>query len=139
MKELVLKHVDILVHSETKLNDSFLNSQFSVDGFSERFRIDRNRSGGGVMIYVRNDIQSKLLAKRIFTNDVKGIFVELNFRKCKCLLLETYHPPSQSDHYFFENMDKALDMYNYYDRILLTGDSNAEIHDDYLESFLHQY
>ena len=91
------------------------------------------------MIYVRNDIQSKLLTKRIFTNDVKGIFVELNFRKCKCLLLETYHPPSQSDHYFFENMDRALDMYNYYDRILLTGDSNAEIHDDYLESFLHQY
>ena len=128
MKELVLKHVDILVHSETKLDDSFLNSQFSVDGFSEPFRIDRNRSGCGVMIYVRNDIQSKLLTKSFFTNDVEGVFVELNFRKCKWLLIETYHPRSQSDHYFFENMDKALDMYNYYDRILLTGDSNAEIH-----------
>ena len=80
------------------------------------------------MIYVRNDIQSKLLTKSFFTNDVEGIFVELNFRKCKWLLIETYHRSSQSDHYFFENMDKALDMYNYYDRILLTGDSNAEIH-----------
>ena len=63
LKELVLKHVDILVLTETKLDDSFPNSQFSVDGLSEPFRIGRNRSGGGVMIYVRNVILSKLLAK----------------------------------------------------------------------------
>ena len=42
LQELVLKHVDILVLTETKLDDSFPNSQFSVDGFSEPFRIDRN-------------------------------------------------------------------------------------------------
>ena len=63
LKKLVLKHVDILVLTETKLDDSFPNSQFSVDGLSEPFRIGRNRSGGGVMIYVRNVILSKLLAK----------------------------------------------------------------------------
>ena len=54
-------------------------------------------------------------------------------------MLGTYHPPSQSDQYFFEIVDKALDMYSYYDKILLTGDFNAEIHDHYLESFLHQH
>ena len=51
--------------------------------------------------------------------------------------MRTY-PPSQSDQYFFENVDKALDMYRYYDKILLTEDFNAERHDDYLESFLYQ-
>ena len=30
-------------------------------------------------------------------------------------------------------------MYSYYDKILLTGDFNAEIHDDYLQSFLYQH
>ena len=30
-------------------------------------------------------------------------------------------------------------MYSYYDKILPTGDFNAEIHDDYLESFLYQH
>ena len=50
LKELVLKSVDILVLTQTKLDDSFPNSQFRVDGFSQPFRIDRNRSGGGVMI-----------------------------------------------------------------------------------------
>ena len=48
LKELVLKHVDILVLTERKLDDSFPNSQFSVDGSSKPFRIDRSRSGGGV-------------------------------------------------------------------------------------------
>ena len=66
LKELVLKYVEILVFTETKLDDSFLNLQFSVDGFSEPFRIDRNRFGGGVMIYDRDDIPSKLLTNIFF-------------------------------------------------------------------------
>ena len=63
LKELVLKHVDILVLTETKLDNSFPNSQFSIDGFSEPFRIDRNRSGSRIMIYIRGIIPSKLLTK----------------------------------------------------------------------------
>ena len=131
--------MDILVLTETKLEDSVPNSQFSVNGFSEPFRIGRNRSGGGVMIYVWDDIPSKLLTKHFFPNDIETPFVELNFGKCKWLLLVAYHPPSQSDQYFFENVDKALDMYSYYDKILLTGDFNAEIYDHYLENFLYQH
>ena len=66
LKELFLKYVEILVSTETKSDDSFLNLQFSVDGFSEPFKIDRNRSGGGVMIYDRDDIPSKLLTNIFF-------------------------------------------------------------------------
>ena len=69
---------------------------------SDPFRIDRSRSGGGVIIYARDDIPSKLLAKHI-----EGLFVELSFRKYKWLLLGTYHPPSQSKQHFFENVDQA--------------------------------
>ena len=63
----------------------------------------------------------------------------MNFRKCKWLLLGAYHPPSQLDQYFFENVDKALDMYSYYDKILRTEDFKAEIYDHYLENFLYQH
>ena len=136
LKEIILKHMDILILTETKLDDSF---QFLVDGFSEPFRIDKNRSGGRAMIYVRDVIPSKLLTKHLFPNDIEGLLVELNFRKCKWLLLGTYHSPSQSDRYFFENLHKALGVYSYYDKTLLTGDFNAEIHDDYLENFLFQH
>ena len=91
------------------------------------------------MIYVRDVIPSKLLTKHFFPNDIEGLFVELNFRKCKWLLLGAYHPLSQSGQYIFENVDKALDMYNFYDKILLTGDLNAEIYDHYVKSFFYQH
>ena len=37
LKELVLKYLDMLVITETKLDDTFSTSQFLVDGISEPF------------------------------------------------------------------------------------------------------
>ena len=83
LKEIVLEYIDILVITETKLDNTFLNAQFLVPGFSKPFRLDRNRKGGGVMIYVRKNILSKLLTKHVPLSDIEWIFLELNFRKCK--------------------------------------------------------
>ena len=57
------------------------------------YRLDRNRNDGAVMIYVRKSIPSKILRKHKLTQDVKGMFVQLDFRKIKWLLFGTYHPP----------------------------------------------
>ena len=43
--------------------------------------------GGGILIYVREDIPCKLLDNHISPGDIEGLFVELNFRKSKLLLL----------------------------------------------------
>ena len=101
LKDTVLNYIDVLVLTETKIDDSFPTAQFLVRGFSKPYRLDRNSNGGGVMIYVREDISCKKLEKHNFPHDVEGIFVELNFRKCKWLLFGTYHQPSQNDLYFF--------------------------------------
>ena len=79
LKELALKHADILVLTDAKSDDYLPNSQFSADGFSDRFSIDRNRSGGGVMGYVRDDIPSKLLAKHFFPERHRGSFCRNEF------------------------------------------------------------
>ena len=116
LKELVIKHIDVLVITETK-NDSFSTSQVLMKGFAEPFRLDRNRNGGGVMIYIRDDIPSRLLLKHVFPSDIEGLYIELNFRKCKWLLFGTYHPPSQSDQYYFNDLDKSLNTYSNYEKI----------------------
>ena len=97
LKCLISNHVDILVLTETKLDETFTTSSFLIDGFSSPFRLDRNRKGGSILIHVRNDIPSKLLTKHSFPNDIEGLFVEKKFRKSKWLLFGTYHPPSQND------------------------------------------
>ena len=139
VKEVILKNVDILVITETKLDDTFPLGQFYVEGFTMPYRLDRNCNGGGVIIYVREDIPSKILEKHKLPQDVEGMFVELNFRKVKWLLFGTYHPLSQNDQYYFEALDKGLDCYSSYDRMLLIGDFNSEEHETYMETFLYQH
>ena len=69
--------------TETKLDDTFPLGQFYVEGFTMPYRLDSNRNGGGVIIYVREDIPSKILEKHKLPQDVEGMFVKLNFRKTK--------------------------------------------------------
>ena len=110
-----------------------------MDGFSSPYSLDRNRNGGGVMIFVKEDLPSKLLTKHNFPSDVEGLFVELNFIKSKWLLSGTYHPPTQNDQHFFNCIDKALDPYSSYDNVLLVADFNAEDDEPWLSIFLYQH
>ena len=55
-------NIDILLVSETKIDDSFLQSQFDIDGLRAKYRLDRNCLVGGLMLFVREDIPSNLLA-----------------------------------------------------------------------------
>ena len=52
LKETVLKYIDILVVTETKLDETFLESLFLMDGFSKSYRLDKNKNGGGLMIFI---------------------------------------------------------------------------------------
>ena len=56
LKDTVLKHIDVLISTETKL-ETFLIPQFLMDGVSKPYRFDRNKHGGGVMVYIRDNSQ----------------------------------------------------------------------------------
>ena len=111
LKIIIKDKVDILLITETKLDSSFPENQFLIPGFSKPFRKDRNRHGGGLLLYVREDIPAKELSRHTFSNDIEGMFIEVNLRKTKWLILGTYHPPNQNDEYFFQNVRNSLDTY----------------------------
>ena len=92
---LIGKNIDILVITDTKIDSSFPKAQFKIEGFSMPFRIDRNRIGGEVLNYVREDITRKQLTKHKLPDDIEGIFIEINLRKIKWLLFGSYHSPQQ--------------------------------------------
>ena len=46
--------------SETKLDGSFPQGQFLIETFYSPFRFDRNKNGGGIILYVWEDIPVKL-------------------------------------------------------------------------------
>ena len=76
-----------------------------------------------------------MLIKQKFSDDIEALFIEIDFPKCKWLLSGFYHPPSQSDQYFFDKLDKALDVYSTYEKVLITGDFNAQEGKNYLDTF----
>ena len=55
-------NVNILLISETKLDNRFSDGQFLIQGYCKPYIIDRNCLGGGIMLYVRADIASKPLS-----------------------------------------------------------------------------
>ena len=50
LKDIVMQHTDILVLIEAKIDNTFPTAQFLVNRFSELYRLDRNRNGGGVSL-----------------------------------------------------------------------------------------
>ena len=62
ISDLVKGSIDILLISETKIDDTFPTSQFSIPGFSSPYRLDRcvdGSHGGGLLLYCRTDIPTK--------------------------------------------------------------------------------
>ena len=77
-----------MVISEAKLDESFPNGQFIIPGYALPCRLDRNQFGGGIMVFVREDIPSRVLS---LNKSIESLFIELNFRKEKWLLCCTYN------------------------------------------------
>ena len=59
--DLISKNVDILSVAETKLDSSFRNSQFLIPGFHEPMRLDITSKCGGMLVYIRSSLPSKIV------------------------------------------------------------------------------
>ena len=144
LAELMQGKLDILVLTETKVDHTFPEKQFLVPGYKKPFRLDRNRNGGGVMIYVREDIPCDILSKHNIPTNLEAIFVEINLRKNKLLLVGVYHSKNEkygvTDDVFFKHIGLTLDFYSKrYDKFLLAGDFNTEEDNEILDDFLEDY
>ena len=81
--------------SETKLGETFAAAQLSLQGFCDPYRFDLNRNGGGIMLYIREVIPSRLIEKKL-RNNSEYFLVEINLRKKMWLLCCSYNPHKNS-------------------------------------------
>ena len=96
--------------SETKLDSSFPEGQFLISGYSSPYRLDRNCRGGGIMLYVREDIPSKLLL--IDNQPIEGFYIEINLRKKKWLLCGSYNPNRDNIGNHLDSLSRNLALYS---------------------------
>ena len=66
--------LDILIITKTKLDENFPVSQFHFNGCSKPYCLEKNRNGGGIIIYVRENIPSKILTKHVLPTEISVIY-----------------------------------------------------------------
>ena len=81
--------------SETKLDEPFPKGKFLMTGFTEPYRMDRNTNGGGIALYVREDIPYRKMSFKNDDKDIEHFFVKINLRKKKWLISCLYNPHLQ--------------------------------------------
>ena len=88
LKVLLLnKPVDIFSISETRLDDAISSEEINIPGY-EIFRKDRSRTGGGVVLYIRNVFNIFDRSKDVPQN-LEAICVEIIKPKAKPFLVTT--------------------------------------------------
>ena len=111
-----------------------------IKKFRPPYRLDRNKHGGGLLIYVREDIISVELTKHACSEGFESLFIELDFRKLKLLLNLSYNPQNYRISNHLEYLTKAIDFYKgKYDNILIIADLNAEMNEPPLRDFCKTY
>ena len=128
LKLIIGQNIDILIITETKLDETFTKAQFHIDGYALPFRIDCSRHSGGVIIYVRGDITANELIGHHTPTNLEGIFLEINLKNRKWLVFGGYNHNKQNINNFVAQIGPIIDYYmSKYENLLLLGDFNSEM------------
>ena len=108
-----------------------------MDGFQVPFREDRDDKGGGLLLYVKEDIPCKIIPVN-FMPKIEAIVLEINLKKRKWLLLGIYNPHKVMTTTFLSSLGKNLNELKY-ENIIILGDFNSEMCEETMQIFCTTY
>ena len=117
------------------LDDTFPTAKFFIKGFSAPYRQDRNSSGGGLILFVREDVPSRSLNPKSKT-DIETLSVEINLRKRKWFLNCSYNPHKNQISNHLDCLNRLIDEYNTYENFIFIGKCRRKSNGKFLQSRL---
>ena len=133
-------NLDVLTISETKIKENFQESQFITKGISEPYRLDRTVTGGGILLYVTEDIPSKCIKGIAVSNSFEGLFIELNLRNKKWILVCSYNTHRDETVFHLNTICNLLDkVCMEYKPLILLDDFNVELEKKHMSEFMSRY
>ena len=97
---------DILAINESKIDNSISDNELHIFGY-DIIRKDRNRYGGGVVLYVRDNIPFSE-RKDLISKDLEMVCIEINRPYNKSLLINAWYRPPNSDINLFDEYAEFL-------------------------------
>ena len=88
------------------------------------YRSDRNRKGGGVASYIRNNICFYL--KTCFSNNIENFFIDLLFPQTKSITIGVLYKPSNQTR-FLEQIITEFETLDLNDEHYVPGDFNINL------------
>ena len=119
-----LHKIHVLAVCESWLSDLDTDLSVALPGFQLPFRKDRKTKGGGVCVYISNQI-SGTLRQDLSHPDLELLWVEIKPNTKQSLLLGCCYRPPQCAHSFYDHLETTLEKVADQD-ILLMGDFNAK-------------
>ena len=130
----VKRNIDVLMISESKIDDSFPLRNFLIDGFSKTYRLDREWLGGGILLCIREDVSTNLL--EVETKAIEGFYVEINLHNDKWLINSSYNPHKNMIGNHLRSLSEKLDIYSTsYDSFVILDDFNIETEEQRIKDF----
>ena len=110
-----------------------------MTGFSSSHCLDRNCNGGGILLYIWENIASRLLSPE--TDLTEAFFVEINLHNKKKWLISCSHNPKRASIVsHLSTLSKCTDIYtSKYDSFILLGDFNTGVEVAQIKSFCSSY
>ena len=106
LRTIINENLDILCFAVSKIGKSFTTAQFMLPGYHNPFRLDISDRKGGLLVYIKSHLLSRLLKKIDIPSNIQIIPFELNLRKEKWIFMCIYRPPSQNKQYFLQKLSK---------------------------------
>ena len=116
----------VVAFSESWLDDTVSDGEISIPGYSA-FRKDRNRNGGGVVVYVNETLRA---SKRpdLDNSELEAVWVEIRQTASKRLVVGVLYRPPSSDSGFMTDLSEVLQMLRLEQKeIIILGDLNCNM------------
>ena len=129
---------DIMGVCETFMDCNISDNEISVQGYSF-VKKNRTRHGGGVLLYVKHDIDYNELTG-LTGGDVESVWIKVRHRNESRALGVMHRPPASKNNYFNNIPDQLDNVFSLNEKIVLIGDLNFNYRFDETLSYnpLHQ-
>ena len=136
---------DVLCINETRLNDLIENRSVEIPGY-DIVRRDRNRHGGAVAIYIRNNLVY-INRKDLMPDILEAICIEVKKPRMKPLLVCSWYRAPDLSAEIFDHFETFLQKTEHENKdIIFTGDLNCNLLStetnrttDKLQELIHNY
>ena len=112
----------VITLTETWIGNLVTNSEISIDGYTV-FRKDRNRHGGGVCLYIKNNIAFN--QRDDLNNDnIETLFVDILLPRSKPIVVGVCYRPDPEDLEFLIQFEETVSKIKSDCEIMILGDFN---------------